>query len=39
MDTKQSKLVQNFQDMRVGFDAVLDRVPAGGQDWAEEEGE
>ena len=37
--TNNNKLVQNFLDSQVRFDAVLDRVPNGGLDWAEKEGE
>lgn len=39
MDAKLSNLVQDFQDVLVRFNAVLDRVPAEGLDWAEKEGE
>jgi hypothetical protein len=37
--TNNNNLVQNFLDSQVRFDAVLDRVPDGGLDWAEKEGE
>ena len=39
METKQNNLVQNFLDVFTGFDAVIDRVPKDGLDWAEKGGE
>ena len=39
MNTTQNTLVQDFLDVLVRFDAALNRVPSGGLDWAEKEGE
>ena len=39
MGTKQNTLVQNFLDVLVRFNAVIDQMPTDGLDWAEKEGE
>lgn len=39
MNSTQNNLVQDFLDALVRFDAALDRIPADGLDWAENEGE
>ena len=39
MSKNEDKLVQEFLDALVRFDSVLDRVPANGVDWAEDDGE